>query len=350
MNPPKTRILLVDDEIENLKALERTLRSKFDTVGCTSAQEALKKISQEEFAVVVSDQRMPVMSGTELLAKIATVKPLTTRVILTAYTDTKELLDAINRAEIYRYVTKPWDNSEILVVLQQSVEHYRLLKENQELIESLADKNRRLEEKEKELLGVNENLEKAVEERTAQLREANEKLSELAMTDPLTRLANRRAFFQKFSEEIARSRRYQHTLLIAMIDVDHFKTFNDMEGHVFGDEALKKIAQLFSSNLRKTDLLGRYGGEEFILMLPETPVGGGLEKCERLRNLIETTTFQGKDHSAYLSVSIGVAMFPEHADNMEDLVKAADHALYQAKEFGRNRVVLASPSETTFFR
>lgn len=350
MTKALSRILLVDDEVENLRALERTLRGKFELMSCETPREALEAIQREDFAVIVSDQRMPGMLGTDLLAKVATTKPLITRIILTAHTDTKEILDAINRAEIYRYITKPWDNAELVVTLQQAAEHYRLLRHNQELIQKLAEKNRRLEDKEKELLTLNQSLEVVVEQRTAELRQVNERLNELAMTDPLTKLQNRRAFFQKFGEEIERSRRYKHSILVAMIDVDHFKTFNDMEGHVFGDEALKKIAQLFTSNLRKTDVLGRYGGEEFILMLPETPLEGGIEKCERLRTLIETTTFQGKKEAAYLTVSFGVAIYPQDADTPEALVKAADQALYQAKEFGRNRVVAASNLEPSFFR
>jgi diguanylate cyclase (GGDEF)-like protein len=340
MHSSTPRILIVDDEPENLRALERTLRNKFEVVACSTPVEVLEKLGNdgEEFAVLIADQRMPGMLGTELLQRVARMKPLITRVILTAFTDTKEMLDAINRAEIYRYATKPWDNDELQVTVQQAYEFHRLRRENQELIQTLEERNRILSEKELALKKLNIELESLVEQRTQELRLANEKLSELAMTDPLTKVLNRRGFFIKFNDEIERSSRYKHTISVAMIDVDHFKSFNDMEGHVFGDEALKKLAHILISKLRKTDILARYGGEEFVLMMPETGIQSALEICERLRAAIEATTFQGQNGSAYLTISIGIADYPSQGETTQELIKSADQALYQAKEFGRNRV------------
>jgi diguanylate cyclase (GGDEF)-like protein len=328
------RILLVDDEPENLRALERTLRVRFDCVACTTPAEALDKVRRESFAVIISDQRMPGMVGTELLAQVASIKPLITRVILTAYTETREILDAINRAEIYRYVTKPWDNNELVSIIQQAAEHQRLLSENQALVGRLE--------------GMNRELESLVAQRTAELQRANEKLSELAMTDPLTKVLNRRAVFGRFQEEIERGHRYKRAGVVVMIDVDHFKTFNDMEGHVFGDEALRKIAQIFTSNLRKTDVLGRYGGEEFIVIMPETKIENAMEICERLRGTVERTALQGHAGNAYLTVSVGLAAFPREGETAEELVKAADQALYRAKQNGRNRIELGVDAHASF--
>lgn len=337
----KYKILIVDDEHHNLQALERTLRKDFEVVAFTDPRKAIEEIGKQTFAVVVSDQRMPHMSGTEMLAVVAKLSPLTTRIILTAYPDTHDIMQAINRAEIYRYLTKPWDPIELTVGVRQAVEHYRLVCEKDLLIKDLEGKNKSLEQKEKELIELNKNLEMLVDKRTVELKIANEKLSELAQTDPLTRLLNRRGFGLKFTEEIERAKRYDRPLTVAMIDVDHFKLFNDMEGHVYGDEALKKIAQTLSSNLRKSDILGRYGGEEFILMMPETKLHSASEICERLRVSVENCVFQGQKENAYLTVSIGLATFPIHGETTEALVKIADQALYQAKDGGRNRVVRA---------
>ena len=326
MNAPRlARILIVDDELENLKALERTLQTKFECTTVSSSQAALKAVEDTDFAVIVSDQRMPDMKGTELLAQVAKKKPLTTRVILTAHTETGEILEAINRAEIFRYITKPWENQELLITLQQAVDHYDLLSQNQRLI--------------RELEAVNKNLESLVEKRTLELKLANEKLSELAMTDPLTKIMNRRAFSKKLLEEIDRSSRYKHSMVIAMIDVDHFKHFNDTEGHVLGDEALKKIAQLFLGNLRKSDSLARYGGEEFIIMMPETKLASGVEICERLRSAVENHSFQGQQRAGYLTISVGLCEFPESGESSDTLINGADKALYEAKQSGRNRVM-----------
>lgn len=325
MTAPLARILLVDDEPENLRALERTLRGRYDLVSCTTPAEALERLEAEEFAAIVSDQRMPGLLGTQLLEKVAILRPLTTRIILTGYTESTEMLDAINRAEIYRYVTKPWDNKELLATVAQAVEHSRLQTENGRLV--------------RELMALNQDLEKKVDERTAELVRANEKLAELAMTDPLTKILNRRALFQRFRQEIDRAKRYDRPLAVVMIDVDHFKTFNDMEGHVLGDEALRKVAAVLQSNLRKTDVLGRYGGEEFIVLMPETKTSHALDICERLRREIERTHFQGTAGNGYLTISVGLSLYPTSGEEPEELVKAADGALYEAKAGGRNRVV-----------
>jgi diguanylate cyclase (GGDEF)-like protein len=319
------RILAVDDEPDNLKALERTLRSRFRVVAVSDPAAALEALQKEDFAVVVSDQNMPGMLGTELLARAAKIRPHSTRILLTAFTETRILLDAINRAEIYRYLTKPWENEELLAVVAQGAERHHLLHENHRLFG--------------ELKKLNEDLEKTVAERTSELRDANERLAKLAMTDPLTKILNRRAFFARFTEEVERSRRYSHGMVVAMVDVDRFKEFNDMEGHLRGDEALKRIAATFANNLRKTDILGRYGGEEFIVVMPETSLPNAVEICERLRAAIEDTEFQGKDEPAYLTVSIGIAAYPDQGTTSEALTEAADQALYQAKNGGRNRVV-----------
>jgi len=319
------RILIVDDEPENIKALKRTLGEGFDCVGVTNPTEALQLLEERDFSVIISDQKMPEMQGVDLLAEVAKKHPMITRVILTAHTEVADILKAINRAEIYRYILKPWENEELIATLRQALERNQLLRENQNLINNLRD--------------LNINLEKIVEKRTLELKLANERLSELAMTDPLTNVLNKRAFSKKLIEEIDRSSRYHHSLVVAMIDVDHFKHFNDTEGHVLGDEALKKVAQIFSGNLRKSDSIGRFGGEEFIIMMPETKIQGGLEICERLRTSVEQERFQGQDKSTYLTISIGLSVFPEAGDTAEALINSADKALYEAKQSGRNRVM-----------
>lgn len=321
----RARILIVDDEPENLKALERTLHGQFECVTVSNCQKALQAIEASDFSVVISDQKMPDMKGSELLAQIAKKKPLTTRVILTAHAEISEILEAINRAEIFRYITKPWENQELLTTIQQAVDHHDLLSQNKKLI--------------RELETVNKNLESLVEKRTLELKLANERLSELAMTDPLTKVMNRRAFSKKLLEEIDRSSRYKHSMVIAMLDVDHFKHFNDTEGHVLADEALKKIAQILLGNLRKSDSLARYGGEEFIIMMPETKLASGVEICERLRAAVENHSFQGQQRAGYLTISVGLCEFPEAGDSSDTLISAADKALYEAKQAGRNRVL-----------
>ncbi len=329
------RILLVDDEEENLKALERALRAQYEVVSVKSPDAAMQELQKKTFSVVISDQKMPGTSGTEFLAKVAQSYPLTSRMILTAHPATGALVEAINRAEIFRFIGKPWENQDLLMAVQQAAERNRLLTENQNLV--------------KELTALNKNLESLVEKRTLELKVANEKLSELAMTDPLTKLLNRRAFSKKLLDEVERSSRYKHPMVIAMVDVDHFKHFNDSEGHVLADEALKKMGQILLGNLRKSDSLARYGGEEFIIMMPETKLSSGSNICERLRLAIENQSFQGQSKAAYLTVSIGLCEFPESGEGPEELISAADKALYEAKQAGRNRVVTNRHAKHTSF-
>jgi diguanylate cyclase (GGDEF)-like protein len=336
---PLARLLLVDDEAENLKALERTLRSHFDLALTTDPDEALAWASAEEFAVVVSDQRMPKRLGTELLAHIAERHPCTTRVILTGYTDAAEMLDAINRAEIWRYVTKPWDNRELVATLLQAAERYRLLRENARLVRELEASNTALRQRAEEVEALNASLERRIAERTAELEALNRKLESVAMTDPLTHLANRRALFDRFAGELERARRYGRPFAVAMVDVDHFKRFNDTEGHRCGDEALIRIGQALRTALRRSDVVGRYGGEEFLILMPETPLAQARETAERLRKTVAQLEVPGADGGRHLTLSIGIAVFPEHGESPEALVAAADARLYRAKEGGRNQVV-----------
>lgn len=341
MESEKPRILIVDDEKDNLKALERTLRGKFEVFSTTNPLEALELVKTVSFFVVLSDQRMPQMLGTHLLAEVAKIDPMISRVILTAYTETSEMLDAINKAEIHRYIVKPWDNDELVLALEQAAERSRLKKENYYLLKSLEKKNIELLQREEELKKLNEKLEVLVEERTQELKIANEKLSQLAITDSLTGVFNRRAIFDFLNQELRRSVRYMRPIVVVMIDVDHFKPFNDTEGHVFGDQALKKLTEVLRKNLRTTDILGRYGGEEFLLIMPETSISSAIEICDRLRSIVEKTEFNGKNGIRRLTISMGLAGFPEKGKTAEELINIADKSLYEAKRQGRNKVIAA---------
>ncbi len=340
MNDLRPRLLLIDDDPDNLAALERLFGDKFISRAFTNPTLALQSLQTEAFSVILSDQRMPEMTGVDFLAETRKSHPLASRVLLTGFIEPDDILEAINRAEIYRYLLKPWNPKELLQVVTQASEHAMLRMENQFLLSRVEAKNRALEEKERELTKLNMELEKRVAARTAELNEAMQRLSELALIDPLTKILNRRAFFSKFQEELERTRRYRRPTSLAMIDVDHFKSYNDMEGHVRGDEALRKIAGFFQNNLRKTDILARYGGEEFVLLMPETPLEGAREICERLRSAIERTSFSGKEKEAYLTVSIGISLVPLTPTTPEEIVRMADMALYEAKQDGRNRIVV----------
>jgi diguanylate cyclase (GGDEF)-like protein len=163
---------------------------------------------------------------------------------------------------------------------------------------------------------------------------------ELSITDELTRVFNRRYFNQRFEREMQRAQRYHRPLALIMLDIDHFKVFNDTHGHLWGDAVLKQVAQTLEESLRKADILARFGGEEFVVLLPEIDKAHGQQVAEKLRRAIETTEFPKAKTQPLgrITVSLGLASFPEDAEGGSDLIHRADQGLYLAKSRGRNQV------------
>ncbi|WP_051261654.1 GGDEF domain-containing protein [Desulfovibrio inopinatus] len=217
-----------------------------------------------------------------------------------------------------------------------------ILAENANRIFSLYEENAQsLRAVERELLNQKSMLEKTVEERTTELREINEKLSLMSQTDALTGLANRRCFDNTLQSEWARARRTGQPLSLAMIDVDHFKVFNDTYGHPEGDACLQTVARVLSEQIRRSgDLVARYGGEEFALILPSTSEADAILLGEKIRNTIESMEIPNVLTSWHvLTVSIGVAALNVTGDqDIQALLEAADQRLYEAKRKGRNCV------------
>lgn len=167
-----------------------------------------------------------------------------------------------------------------------------------------------------------------------------EHTKELSTTDELTGIFNRRYFNQRYEREIQRSKRYNHHLAVVMLDIDHFKIYNDLNGHIMGDEVLKKVAEILDKNIRKADILARYGGEEFVILLPEISKNQAQKVAEKLRKKIEKAEFENEEAqpSGQITISLGLAVYPEDSKNAQKLIEYADNALYLAKSFGRNCV------------
>ncbi|WP_324125588.1 sensor domain-containing diguanylate cyclase [Marinobacter sp. F4218] len=184
-------------------------------------------------------------------------------------------------------------------------------------------------------------LEERVHARTRDLESLNEQLLELSATDALTGLKNRGYFDRTFQSAVVRAFRYQEQLSLLVLDIDHFKKFNDTYGHLVGDDCLKMVAQCVRQHVtRPQDLAARYGGEEFVVLLPDTPVDGAIRVAERIRAEIEGSAFRVSGEVLHLTVSAGVcSVSPLKADATKDIFNWADEALYEAKGQGRNRVV-----------
>ena len=171
------------------------------------------------------------------------------------------------------------------------------------------------------------------------LKEKNRELEEIAVTDSLTGLYNRKHLIETLTHELARGQRYDHPVSVLMIDIDHFKRYNDTFGHLAGDRVLAKMASIFIESLRRIDYVARYGGEEFLVMLPETESQEALSAAERIRTRVAGETFTHHNEKVSITVSIGIAGFPENGRSLESIIASADAALYRAKRRGRNRVV-----------
>lgn len=173
------------------------------------------------------------------------------------------------------------------------------------------------------------------------LRKKNKELHELSITDSLTGLYNRKHLMETLENEVARSKRHKHDFSVLVIDIDHFKEYNDTYGHLAGDEVLSRLATVFKESVRSCDYVARYGGEEFILVLPEIGPEDGVKAAERIRKKVAKESFAGDGETIQVTVSVGVASYPKDGDDSQSIIRHADTALYKSKESGRNRVVLA---------
>ncbi len=303
MSSTKPLLVIVDDEPSVLAALERLLRSEFDILAFEDAQKALDSLSQADPSLVLTDSIMPKMSGLEFLKKIKSLFPNTIRVLLSGQIETLELSEAINQELIHRFFLKPWDNDVLKLQLLECLQQRKTLVEK-------------------------------------------DHLQTLALTDPVTGLGNHRLFQEQLRIEVERAKRHQRPLSVLMMDLDSFKDWNDYFGHPAGDHLLKEAAGHLLKGLRTVDWVARYGGDEFVIILPDTIAQHAFEIAERLRKGFLNSTRLDKGPISP-TFSFGIAAFPDHAQTATDLVQAADRALYLAKKQGKNQSVIASVAGDT---
>lgn len=170
-------------------------------------------------------------------------------------------------------------------------------------------------------------------------------IKELSIRDELTGLYNRRYFFDYFEKDVERAKRYDRELSLIIIDIDYFKNFNDTNGHLLGDKALKKFASLLLATVRNADIVARFGGEEFIVLLPEVNKGGAVQAAEKMRKAIELEVFEGEENQpgGKMTATFGVSSFSDDATYATELIDCADKALYTGKAKGRNIVFPFTP-------
>jgi diguanylate cyclase (GGDEF)-like protein len=173
------------------------------------------------------------------------------------------------------------------------------------------------------------------------LQEKNKELEKVSITDSLTGLYNRKHLMESLDGEVRRSTRYQRHFSLLIIDIDHFKRYNDTYGHLAGDEALRRMGVILKKSIRSSDYAARYGGEEFMVFLPEAGAEAGAQMAERIRCQMAEQEMGSETHRTTVTLSVGVASFPQDGENSETLIRNADMALYEAKKRGRNQVIIA---------
>lgn len=212
----------------------------------------------------------------------------------------------------------------------------------------MPDKSETLTQKYKKLLKVSKQLEKelskakrAIEIKDIELKAVLAQAHEIKNTDVLTFLPNRRKIIVDLQEEVIRSSRYDLPLALSIVDIDHFKKVNDTYGHVVGDDVLRTIAARLREQIRHPDTIGRYGGEEFLIVLPNSDWRAASEQAARLCNKIRTMQVTSNDHILSITISIGIAQYKIGREDWEQFLHRADMALYQAKNAGRDQWAVA---------
>jgi diguanylate cyclase len=330
----KCSVLVVDDEPYILATLAALLVTEFEVLTADSAEAAKKILEQRDVDIILSDQRMPRTNGVQLLEWVRSRAPKSIRLLMTGFAELEEAVEAINRGQVFRYIFKPWRAEELLETLRSAGHTVILERSHEHLLE--------------ELRQMNLELEKRVQERTKQLEEAvheleqkNKMLEKLALTDPLTSLPNRRAMDRLSERELRRRDRYPSPLALGLIDVDHFKKINSDYLLPGGDKVLVDLGRVLAASLRTVDVLGRIGGEEFLVIAPETNEEGAMVLAERIRTNVEKHGFQYKEHTIPVTVSVGFAVTgSETVADYEQMKHIAAAALADAKLAGRNRCVV----------
>lgn len=295
------KILCVDDELSILQSLQRVFKPHFDVLVATSPASGLDLLAQNtDCAVILTDFRMPEMTGIEFLRAARKIAPDAARAILSGQIDMQQISEAINTADIHKFLMKPWENDRLVLHMLEALQTHSTLTEKGHY-------------------------------------------QRLAITDPVTQLTNHRYFQDRLREEIRLAEPRNSPVSLLMIDVDNFKSFNDRFGHPEGDQLLFAVAARIQKEIGGAGVLSRYGGEEFAAILPGLDLARAREIGESIRTSFESAPISGLSTGAtYITLSLGLAQFPDHGKTAKDLIEAADRALYQAKRQGRNQLTIVS--------
>lgn len=307
------KILIVDDVLDNVKLLSLCLFDEgYEILTASNGQEALEIVESHSPDAILLDVMMPVMDGIETCARLRRHPEHRTIpvILVTALSQEDDVVNGLD-AGADDYVAKPFNPRIVAARTRAAVSRYMIQRENQRLMAEL---------------------------------------QKLATTDSLTGIRNRRTFFTLFEQEWRRSDRNGTDVSCVMIDIDRFKELNDTFGHLAGDKVLKAVATCLEDGLRQSDILCRYGGEEFCAVLPETPREGAAIWAERRRQAIEELLVPHSSQNLQVTASFGVSQRSPRTETVDALVNTADVALYHSKSTTRNVVAIHDETEMILYR
>jgi len=295
---PKGKILIVDDEPDTLEIIQALLQVEgYDVITALTGEDGVKQAQEEKPEVILMDINLPGIDGNEALRRIRKNNPIQCVIMLTAFATVDNAIQALKEGAT-DFVKKPFENEHLIHIANQALEKSRTQLEKEHL---------------------------------------QEEVRRLSITDDLTGLYNHRHFFKTLESELVRMKRQRTTLSLLMFDLDHFKRYNDLYGHLEGDKVLRKMGEIVRNSIRSNVDSGyRYGGDEFATLIIGASVDQTLAIAERIRSLVEQAGFQD------ITVSIGLSEFQDRFD-LERFVKSADDAMYVAKNSGGNRVYMNIP-------
>lgn len=310
-------ILVADDDLSIRSLVAELLKDEGHEVTLAEdGEDALAKFRNAWHEIVFSDIRMPKMSGIELLEEIKLLNEFTQFIIMTSHASVDNSIAALKKGA-FDYILKPFEDLDVVVdAANRAMANLSAIREQQHLLSTLSRQN--------EELGT-----------------LNMKFRELAIRDGLTGLFNHRYGENRLAAEVDRARKFKRDLSLLFVDLDHFKQFNDSHGHQAGDDVLQLLGKLMAGATRDSDTVARWGGEEFIVIAPETDKNQACELAESIRKQVAEYAFPHaeKQPLGHVSLSVGVATMSAGIDKAEELLGLADKAVYKAKAAGRNRTV-----------